>query len=157
MRPWSCGTIGLVSLRGETKEQLSPHAHREGATCQPMGEASSGTALPAPSAWTLSLQNWENKFDSPTQSKVCCYGSPARLRHSSIAGGSVKMHAHFRKQVGNFPKKRNMQLPYDQHALLGICPRKIKACTPMFTTALFLIAGNTGNNPRPLAGEWMLK
>ena len=66
------------------------------------------------------------------------------------------------RTVWRFPKKLEIELPYDPAIpLLGIHTKETRierdTCTPMFITALFLIA-RTWKQPRcPSADEWIRK
>ena len=69
------------------------------------------------------------------------------LEPSHIAIGNVKGYSHCGKQVWQFLKKLNKELPYDlSNLLIGIYPREMKTgvqteiCTQIFIATLFIIA-----------------
>ena len=97
---------------------------------------------------------------SPTESKRLFYTSVSLLL-SRIQG----YHYHLSKfhiYVWRFLKKLEIELPCDPAIpLLGIYTKETRierdTCTPMFITALFIIA-RTWKQPRcPLADEWIRK
>ena len=66
------------------------------------------------------------------------------------------------RRLWKFPKKLNMELPYDPAIpLLGIYPEKTiiqkGTCTPMFIAALFTIAKTGKQSKCPTTGEWIKK
>ena len=72
------------------------------------------------------------------------------------------MAIHYGEQCGDFLKKLEIELPYDQAIpLLGIHTQETRierdTCTPVFIAALFIIA-RTWRQPRcPSADEWIRK
>ena len=81
---------------------------------------------------------------------------------SYSVGGDANLYSHYGEQCGEFLKKLEIELPYDPViSLLGIHTEEIRierdTCTPMFITALFVIA-RTWKQPRcPSADKWMIK
>ena len=72
------------------------------------------------------------------------------------------MAIHYGEQCGDFLKKLEIELPYDQAIpLLGIHTQETRierdTCTPVFIAALFIIA-RTWKQPRcPSADKWIRK
>ena len=81
---------------------------------------------------------------------------------SYTVGGNANQYSHYGEQCRDSLKKLEIELPYDPAIpLLGIHTKETRierdTCTPMFITALFLIA-RTWKQPRcPLANEWIRK
>ena len=79
---------------------------------------------------------------------------------SCTIGGEVNWCNNYGKQYGGSSKKRKIELSYDlEILLLGIYPNKTviqkDTCTPMFTAALFTVAG-TWKQPKCASGdEWI--
>ena len=76
-------------------------------------------------------------------------------------GGNANQYSHYGEQWG-FLKKLEMELPYDPAIpLLGIHTEEARSerdtCTPMFITALFIIARSWKQPRCPLADKWMRK
>ena len=81
---------------------------------------------------------------------------------SCTVGGNVSSYCHYGRWYGDSLKKIGIRPPYDPSIpLLGIYPEETKTerdtCIPLFTAALFTIAG-TWKLPRcPSTDEWIKK
>ena len=81
---------------------------------------------------------------------------------SYTVGGNANKYSHYGEECGDSFKKLQIELPYDPAIpLLGIHTEETRierdTYTPMFTTALFIIA-RTWKQPRcPSADEWIRK
>ena len=79
---------------------------------------------------------------------------------SYTVGGNANQYSHYEEQCGDSLKKLVIELPYDPAIpLLGIHIEETRierdTGTPMFITALFIIA-RTWKQPRcPSADEWI--
>ena len=88
--------------------------------------------------------------------------SKEKREPSYTAGENANMYSHYGEPCGNSLKKLEIELPYDPEIpLLGIHTEETRierdTCTPMFITALFIIA-RTWKQPRcPSADEWIRK
>ena len=77
-------------------------------------------------------------------------------------GGNANYYSHYGEQCGDSFKKLEIELPHDPEIPLpGIHTKETRiqrdTCTPMFITALFIIA-RTWKQPRcPSADEWIRK
>ena len=80
----------------------------------------------------------------------------------NTVGGNANKYSHYGEQCGDSFKKLQIELPYDPAIpLLGIHTEETRierdTYTPLFTTALFIIA-RTWKQPRcPSADEWIRK
>ena len=80
---------------------------------------------------------------------------------SCTIGGNANWYSHYGEQCGDSLKNLEKKLPYDPAIpLLGIYTEETRierTCTPVFITALFIIA-RTWKQPRcPSADEWIRK
>ena len=84
------------------------------------------------------------------------------MEPSSTVGGNENQYSHYGEQCGDSLKNLEIELPYDPAILLlGIHTGETRieryTCTPMFITALFIIA-RTWKQPRcPSSDEWKRK
>ena len=83
---------------------------------------------------------------------------------SYSAGGNVDLYSHYWKQYGEFTKILKIELPYHPEILpLGRYSKKTKTliqkdtCTPMFMTALFIVAKVWQQHKCPSTDEWIKK
>ena len=96
----------------------------------------------------------------PSRSSQCTRSKP--LSHASNLGWECKLVQPLWKTVWRFLKKLEIDLPYDPAIpLLGIHTKETRSerdtCTPIFITALFIIA-RTWKQPRcPSTNEWIRK
>ena len=81
---------------------------------------------------------------------------------SYTVGGNANQHSHYGEQCGDFLKKLEIELPCDPAIpLLGIHTEETRTerdtCTPVFITALFIIARIWKQSRCPSADEWIRK
>ena len=81
---------------------------------------------------------------------------------SYTVGGNANSYSHYGEQYGDSLKKLQIELPYDPAiSLLGIHTEETRlerdTCTPMFITALFMIARTWKQTRCPSADEWIRK
>ena len=91
-----------------------------------------------------------------------CWRGCEEREPSYTVGGNANQYSHYGEQCGDTLRKLEIELPYDTAIpLLGIHMEETRIerdmCTPMFITALFIIA-RTWTQPRcPSADEWIRK
>ena len=87
-----------------------------------------------------------------------------KMEHSCTIGGNVNWYSHYGRWHGgdSFKKKLGIKPLYDPAIpLLGIYPEETKTekdtCIPLFTAALFTIAGTWKQPQCPSTDDWVKK